>query len=462
MNFKSGELNTFCQTIISGQTFTGNFVADRERIETTLYSFDRPIELQSDDTLTLKSARLSTISLFQLFPSPAKRLSFQDRIPEAVHSNNIQANLALEGPEAWLLTEPVRSLSFAIPGASTIFENKEKFQLLKNPETASCSRELFKIHTGNLSVVVAYSAKYDRLTGLLSNFKPHFTVDFDRPVDLMDYRRIINCIVAFCSLNLGVHLSAQNVRISKLSLADIEAANKDGTFQTSFQVFQLQSAESVRDEVTQRIISPFNCHNKHEIELLSAALTKWISRSDNWYGTYALAMGAFGMQRTSGEQRLLNACKWLEEIPTAKAQKSIDKTHINEIAKAACLKAEELGLSHMEHRIPNALSRIREESRSTRFSRLITHAWGRIGLPQGIDPTLSHLKKAYKFRNPAAHGYLDTSPSGFSKELLDATEAMEALCFLLSLRELHEDDAVNNRVQLHPIVKAYRSVLFSE
>jgi hypothetical protein len=154
--------------------------------------------------------------------------------------------------------------------------------------------------------------------------------------------------------------------------------------------------------------------------------------------------------------RLLTACNWFAEIPLTRTQEAIAGEHIQLIAQAAAQKGSELGYEAIKSRIAGAVKSIRTESNEDRFSRLLNTVKQKFG-PGVVDHAfLTHLKRALELRGKSAHGHFSPADDAEFRVFVKSVCAMEALCFLLTARDLPITAAGVERAQSNPFLRDYR------
>jgi hypothetical protein len=157
-------------------------------------------------------------------------------------------------------------------------------------------------------------------------------------------------------------------------------------------------------------------------------------------------------------ERLINACRWLEEIPDAKPQYVLSNEHIDAISAAASSKAHELGHDPMiGERIAGAIKRVRAESSEQQFSRLVAMIERTFG--NGILPenAVSHLKRAISFRGRSAHGHFNPESDAEYRSFSKSTRAMEALCYLLTALGLPISEEGIKRFKSNSLIRDYHT-----
>ncbi len=153
--------------------------------------------------------------------------------------------------------------------------------------------------------------------------------------------------------------------------------------------------------------------------------------------------------------RLLAACTWFEEIPNTKSEVAIKPDDIEAIARSATEKAIELGYSDLEDRLKSSVTKVSGETRRNQFSRLIRSIKEKFGDEIVNDDIAKHLEAVMKFRGMAAHGHLNTEGDEKYRAFAKAVYAMEALCFLLTAKDLPIEEVGVERMRQSPFLQNY-------
>jgi hypothetical protein len=204
--------------------------------------------------------------------------------------------------------------------------------------------------------------------------------------------------------------------------------------------------------------SPVRSWNDQELASFRECLAAWMNRAPDWRKPNTLMVMSFGLKNTISSERLINACRWFEDIPIAKAQFVLSSADIEAISAAAAEKARELGLDPLIcNRIAGAIKRIRAETSEQQFSRLIAIVERKFG--SGILPqdAVGHLKRALFFRGRSAHGHFNPESDAEFRAFSKSTRAMEALCYLLTVLDLPINGAGIERMRSNPLIQDYRT-----
>ena len=135
--------------------------------------------------------------------------------------------------------------------------------------------------------------------------------------------------------------------------------------------------------------------------------------------------------------------------------RTIDDPSIESISAAARARAAELGHANLSRSIDGALKRIGTETHAERLGRLACSLNKSFGRPIAGDRLVDDLSKAIRFRNRCAHGNFLPATEEEERAFLRSTLAMEAFCFLMTLKDLPFDLMQAGRIENHRIVRNY-------
>ena len=167
-------------------------------------------------------------------------------------------------------------------------------------------------------------------------------------------------------------------------------------------------------------------------------------------------MTCFGLKHENTPERLISACRWLEEIPIAKSQDVLSKSDTAAIANAANAVTKSLGYDlELQRRILNAVLRVKSESSKEYFGRLADLLRRKYGADIVPDSFLNHLVRAMNFRGQSAHGWTTLKDTTDVNAFIECTRAIEALCYLLMAVDLPISTSGLRRIRSNPLVRDY-------
>jgi hypothetical protein len=254
-----------------------------------------------------------------------------------------------------------------------------------------------------------------------------------------------------------VQLKPSAIRIDRLSFAQMMHALEKHEYPGDHEVHYIWSEVEIDNRDLWVGGSPVRSWDDHELASFRECLVAWMSRATTWRRPNALMITSFGLKNVVSSERLLNACRWLEDIPIAKAQPVLSSSDMEAIATAATAKAQELGHdAAIGERIVGAIRWIRAETAEQQFKRLIGTVERKFG--PGIMPAeaAEHLKRAINFRGKSAHGHFNPASDAEFRPFSKSTRAMEALCYLLTALDLPISEEGLTRVGSNPVLRDYR------
>jgi hypothetical protein len=221
---------------------------------------------------------------------------------------------------------------------------------------------------------------------------------------------------------------------------------------------QLAELRDVCERNTWVVVQVFtDFGNDKELDSLRACLVLWMKRAGEWRKSYRLMSTSFGLTNVISPERIINACRWFEEIPIAQSQNAISDEDINAISAAASRQASELGYSPIiRKRIAGAIKGIKVESAEERFRRLVDLIEKKFGKGLLGERSIEHLKHAIQFRGRTAHGHFNPGSEAESRAFFKSTLAMEAFCYLLTAADLPISEEGIRRIGFNPLVQDYR------
>ena len=458
------ELNekVLCSELSGEPSANGIFEHSDTGIRTRLAVFGEGRYINVDLPIFLATERSQIVSLHRNFrvSSESRGYSHSDHRP--IHLVEIGSNIALSGPDPWTEKDLVRRISFEIEGSFAVLYNHQRIESFKDRSDGRHENwrviEL-RLAYGRLSVF--YTGTYSYYTDTWNKVEPRFEFDFDDGVPLESYEKFILPVVWFISYLIGSRLSPSNISVSRETLAEMEGRISGKRPSSEHLLFVKYSAVKHAANMSAPHGSPARTSDEVETSAFSASLSVWLQRAHDWYETYGLLNKSFGMQDELSEERVLNTCRLLQRIPSAKALETLDDSIFVHISSMATKAAEIQSRPDLSGRIQNALRDLRFEPRRIRLSRLVTSAWEGFELPQGIDQMVEDLDQLLIHRGTAAHGVLFKDRSTNMSEIQRCISAGEALCYLLISRELPLSETGRGQLYFSRLVENYRLLCMS-
>lgn len=461
----AGKLETnkeyICREQISGDSIAGQLMLTDEKFRVRLVSFDDYFLLnQENEVLPVRLEDNSYVTLYNAyFGGPGGSHSRTEK----THNQTITANTLVHGWDKWRTDDPIKYVAFELPYAGELLRDYEK---IKELETSSpwSDKDTYaiQIEVRDMKVRLGYRMSGSFMTEQVRVKAPVFAIEFCEPRKLNTYLNDVQSIVQFVAIILRRQMDPEEIRICRISDLEMMSQVKKGEFLGEHSVRQLWfkgSDEKTRDARTHSAFA--RMFDKAEKDAFQECMKTWIARESLWKRPNALMIETFRLQNEISAERMLAACKWLEEIPSARHEQVVDDGPIQKIVEAARKSASALGLGEaLDQRIGPALSRLKMESHKQRFSRLVKHLNERFSIGFPDEKMTSHLIAAARdFRGKVAHGHFEPKDEQEDLNFFQAILAVEALCFLMTVSDLPITKDGVERLKYHPAVENYRHCL---
>ncbi len=425
----------FCREQTGGEPPSGMFQIGSDEISATFYSFDKSTNLKTDDPLILRLEDNRVASLHRN-TSHGDSTSYTRGLGVS-HSHRVTSNVVVIGDDAWVAADPVRRVQFTIGHAEPLMHHDQKFDAVADAELGrTAENTVFDLAMAGIGVKVWYTASGRWPHRRATTIGVRYSVEFDEPADLNSYLTAVGCIVGFTSAAMGFSFVPSEIQVSRLSHADFLKSVEDGSHVGDHEVRYIWHGEAPAHRL--RVANSFvHARDDKELAALVKALSAWIKRDTEWRNATDLMMGAFGLEGTMSGERLLMACKWLEAIPGASSAVAASRADIDRIASVAGTEAERLGYKNYKNRIVGVVrSQLKTESHAVRFERLRGAVCARFGDNALPADALPSLMRAMEFRGKVAHGAFEPIDDREFPAFAKSVYAMEALCYLLTIKDL--------------------------
>ncbi|MDJ1463416.1 hypothetical protein [Nitratireductor sp. GZWM139] len=451
--FEKGKL-LHCVETVTGKHLTGTLLVSEDEIRAHIYSYSDFFHIKSEQPVFLIAESGHVVSFHANVDNGFGTTSFHE---QETHYQGIVANVAVIGHDPWTEIDRVKRVSFAVKHTMDLLHHQKKVKALgRSKFPAEEHFRIFEVAAKGITLRAWYRATYGIEFGAPKALWPSFEIEFDEPQNIHDFIEHVSNYLAFLSFCLGVKLRPHDIRIDRLSHAEVMAGIKARTYVGEHEVHYIwpETEIDVRDLWVGG--SPVRAWDEEELVALCACLTAWMDRAGDWKKSYVMMMTSFGFKGVISAERLINACKWFEELPNAKSNNALSPKDIEAITAAAAAKAEQLGhASTIRERIATSIARVKEETAAERFTRLMALVEERFG--KGIFPgnAISHLRRAIQFRGRTAHGHFHPASADEYRAFSKSTRAMEALCYLLNALDLPISPDGAERVRNNPLVRDY-------
>jgi hypothetical protein len=451
----------FCREETSGERHQGVFRIDESSMEAKLHSFDKQLFMdQKSVVLRLENNRF--VTLHDIYSSGHVGSSHDSREPTLSSYNcRVAGNIAIIGRNAWNENDPIRRVDFSIAHSDELLRHKKKFDAVadakfgKHPDPM-----IFEFKVAGIKVSAYYMASGNFGFKRATNIGLRYSIEFDEPATMRTYLHWVECIVQFVSAAMGHRFVPSGIKVSRLCFDDILKAIDTQTYLGDHSIIYVWPETSLPKHSLWVGHAFAYVWDNREMASFLDCLRAWIDRYDTWKNATNLMMTAFTLRDVISPERLLTACKWLEEIPGAASEIALSADHIEEIASAAAAKADQLGYIAFKARVAGVIKgQLKKETNEQRFTRLVTMVQKRFGKTIFGDMIVDDLLKAMKFRAKVAHGHFTPSDDSEYAQFVKCICAMEALCYLLTIRDLPMKPAGTKRASGIEIVRNHRHYL---
>jgi hypothetical protein len=441
--------------MVTGRGLTGTLLLSDSEIRADLYGYAEPFQIAVDQPIYFTAQTGQVVSFYS---NAEIGMGTTTRADRRFYHRGIIADFAVVGHDRWTENDKVKRAFFTVKHSLDLLRHKEKFEAPEGiaylPDEHSC---VFQDSVKGMTLRAWYGATYGSDFRAPKELWPMFGIEFDEPKAIRDYIDHVSSFVRFMSFCLGVRLRPEDIQIDRLSHEEMTSALETDTYVDCHDVHYLWPEENINPQDLWIGGSPVMAWDDEELAALRACLVAWMDRANIWMRSYAMMMNSFALKNVVSAERLITACRWLQEIPTAQSQNAISSEDMIEISAAATWKAQELGYeATISKRIANAVMWVKKESSEERFSRLVAMVEKTFG--KGIFPenVVAHLRRAVQFRGKTAHGHFSPANEGEFIAFSKSTRAMEALCYLLTALDLPISSKGLARVGANPVVRNYR------
>lgn len=444
-----------CEELATGQRNAAVFDLRRDRILTQVYRFDSHLHINEADWLHLRTAKNEFISLGGNAVYSAGASSRFSPSVLTTYCQEILSNTALIGPDQWQATDQVHSINFSIPGSGNVFDHKELLQRIARADLGwSDDNSLFSVECDTCKVSVWYAAEHQIMRGFTTDIQPRFDVSLKQPGSLDCAFGLMMDVVEFVSAVTGRLVEPTDIFLWRGQPPDSEAKDWDRTI-GPYACHFLWLRPMADAEERGYLGLAYAAWDSEEVAALRDALTEWLRRADNWHNANQLMMQALRFRKVLTPERMLNASKWLEEIPGTGSHDVISDEHLGQISKAAKEKAAALGLGSLNGRIHSAIKRLKSETHQQRFARLVQDLESRFDTRVFRPSLIDDLIAAQSYRGVAAHAHMTLQSTASFQAFNRAIGGVEALCFLLTLKDLPPSPHETNRLTQHAFLRDY-------
>ncbi|MEX2164512.1 MAG: hypothetical protein WD823_09745 [Sulfuricaulis sp.] len=448
-----------CVEMVTGKSLTGTLLISVEEISARIYSYTEFFFIEDNDQpVILLTETNHIVSLHSNITTVPGRTSRTIEPKRTIHRQDFVSNLAIVGHDPWMSHDKVKRVTFVVEHTKQLMRHKRKVKAIgrgRYPKEGDLT--IFTDDAQGMTLRAGYTATYGSEFDSPKELWPGFEIEFDAPQSTTDYIVHVSDYVDFLSFCLGVKLKPTAIRVDRISFDQMKAAVKSQSYLGDHGVHYVWP----ETEIDKRDLwvggSPVRSWDDEELSSFRACLVAWMNRAAEWRRSYALMMVSFGAKNVISAERLINACRWLEEVPIAQSQNALSSEEVEAISTAATQKAHELGHHQIiRERIAGAVKRVRAESAEERFTRLVAMLEEKFGKGILRGSVVAHLKRAIQFRSRVAHGHFNPESDVEFRAFAKSTKAMEAFCYLLTALDLPISKMGLERIRSNPLVRDYK------
>jgi hypothetical protein len=447
-----------CVELVTGKNLTGTVLISNEELRAEIYSYTEHFHIKGEHPLFLQTETNEIVSLHSNITTIAGTRSRNIAPQRVTYRQEILSNVAVVGHDPWTAEDGVRRVSFQAKHTKQLMQHDRKVKAIGRKRFLTEEHlTIFSDAAQGMTLRAWYGATYGVDFDAPKELWSTFGIEFDNPRSIQDYIEHVADYVNFLSFCFGVQLKPSAIRIDRLSFEQMTQAVEKHEYPGDHEVHYVWPELGVDNRDLWVGGSPVRSWNDEELASFRECLAAWMNRAAIWRRPNALMMTCFGLKKVVSSERLLNACRWLEDIPIAKAQPVLSISDIDAIVTVAIAKAQELGLdAAIGDRIAGAIRWIRAETAEQQFKRLVGTVEGKFG--KGILPNeaVEHLKRAVNFRGKSAHGHFNPESDAEFRAFSKSTKAMESLCYLLTALDLPISEEGLTRVGSNPVIRDYR------
>jgi hypothetical protein len=445
-----------CQELNSGKGYTGFFYIDEKTISAEICSYDEFFYLPPEKPVFLRTENNRIVSLYGNFSAPPASSARLIEPKMKTYKQRIVSSAAVIGHDRWEEGDTLKRVTFFVTRAKESLTHREKIETLRRRKIGDpYEGDLFSETVNDITVRARYAMHYSSGFHGPSDILPLVEIEFHNGAMLGGYVEAINCLLEFLSFSQGIDMKPSGIEISRLSGEELDAP-KARAHPEDYAV-EYVWPETPLDDLDRAAAGALaSAWDDDDLGALRKCIAAWMARDETWRKANVMMMHCLASRREISGDRLIAACNWLAEIPSATWQTAITEEHINEIAEAAAQAASGLGYGKLRDRITGALKPIKTETNEERFLRLVRMVKQTFGPAIIDDRAVTDLRRAIDFRGRSAHGHFSPADESELRAFIRSIYAMEALCFLLTASELPINAPGIKRAHSHPFVRNYR------
>jgi hypothetical protein len=353
-----------CVELVTGEDLTGTVLISNEELRADIYSYTDHFHIKGEHPLFLQTETNEIVSLHSNITTIAGTRSRNIAPQRVTYRQEILSNVAVVGHDPWTAEDGVKRVSFEVKHTKQLMQHERKVKAIGRKRfPAEEHLTIFSDAAQGMTLRAWYGATYGMEFDAPKELWPTFGIEFDKPRGIQDYIVHVSDYVNFLSFCFGVQLKPSAIRIDRLSFAQMMNAVEKHEYPGDHEVHYVWPELEVDNRDLWVGGSPVRSWDDEELASFRECLAAWMNRAAIWRRPNALMMTCFGLKNVVSSERLLNACRWLEDIPIAKAQPVLSSSDIDAIVAVATAKAQ--GLGHdatIGDRVAGAIRWVRAET----------------------------------------------------------------------------------------------------
>ena len=454
---------------------SGILTIDSDGVKLYFVGYDEHVHIRDDRPVFVVTEEGEVVSLLENIPGQhggkyilTKRTVSKSKTSHeewrSIEWSGIRSNRTVVGIDAWRPDDLVHFLTFKVPDTNNIFWHCDREKdLEKRRQKRSSNSTLFSLDGRGIRFGAALIENQDFTPNEAAKTNPLFSIEYSDGCRINNISDDVFCYLSFLSFVLGGAMIPTDTRIDKLTLGEQRQAVKKGTYQNNYKLLWTWKKEYYRPEDLAYHGAPFLCVDDSELHEFTEGLKVWINRFSEWNKAYGWMTESFRHHNRLGE-RLLTAYRWFESIPSAKIddviKSRLSHNTINGVVSElfASMKTNgreiQFSLNDLKKKVEGSLNKLYLETTNQQMYRLKTSLVDCCKDAHLLDEIAKFSEKAIYFRNKIAHGS-SVARGEDQRNLYKSIVALEAFCYLLTVRDLPLSDKGKDRILSHPKIAAF-------
>jgi hypothetical protein len=302
--------------MVTGKNLTGTLLLSDEEIRAQIYSYTEFFYIKGEQPIILQAETNHIVSLHSNITTAPGTTSRIIEPRRTTYHQDIISNLAVVGHDPWTAEDKVKRVTFSVKHSKNLMRHNAKVRAIgrsKYPKEGHLT--IFADTAEGMTLKAWYAATYGMEFDAPKELWPVFEIEFDEPRSIRDYIEHVSDYVGFLSFCLGVKLKPSAIRVDRLSFEEMKIAVKNHSYLGDHEVHYVWPEAEIDTRDLSVRGSPVCSWDDEELGSLRACLVVWMSRAAEWKKSYTLMMTSFGLKNVISAERLINVCRWLEDIP---------------------------------------------------------------------------------------------------------------------------------------------------